>query len=105
MNQNLLLNIIRREGVLSRTQITEISGLSVGAVSQIINTLIKKNWILETGEGDYTGGRRQILIRLNPNFGYALGLKLMEHRVVCSVTDFECQILDYEDYPLDVEQT
>jgi predicted NBD/HSP70 family sugar kinase len=103
MNQNLLLNIIRREGVLSRTQITEISGLSVGAVSQIINGLIENNWILETGEGDYTGGRRQIMIRLNPNVGYALGLKLMEKRVVCAITDFECRIIDYQDYPLDAE--
>ncbi len=105
MNQSLLLNIIRREGVISRTQITDISGLSVGAVSQIINALLERGWILETGEGDYTGGRRQILIRLNPNFGYALGLKLMEDRVVCSVTDFECQILDYQDYALNGEQT
>ncbi len=77
----------------------------MGAVSQIINALIERGWILETGEGDYTGGRRQILIRLNPNFGYALGLKLMENRVVCSVTDFECQILDYQDYPLNAERT
>lgn len=105
MNQNLLLNIIRREEVLSRTQITEISGLSVGAVSQIINGLIEKNWILETEKGDYTGGRRQILIRLNPNVGYALGLKLMENRVVCALTDFECKILDYESFPLTAEPT
>ena len=105
MNQNLLLNIIRREGTLSRTQITEISGLSVGAVSQIINGLIENNWILETEKGDYTGGRRQILIRLNPGVGYALGLKLMENRVVCAITDFECQILDYQDYALDADGT
>ena len=105
MNQSLLLNIIRREGVITRTQMTDISGLSVGAVSQIINALLERGWILETGEGDYTGGRRQILIRLNPSFGYALGLKLMENRVVCSVTDFECQILDYQDYALDADQT
>ncbi len=105
MNQSLLLNIIRREGVITRTQMTDISGLSVGAVSQIINALLDRGWILETGEGDYTGGRRQILIRLNPSFGYALGLKLMENRVVCSVTDFECQILDYQDYALDADQT
>ena len=37
MNRNLILNVLRREGSLSRTQLTEISGLSVGAVSQIIH--------------------------------------------------------------------
>jgi hypothetical protein len=35
MNRNLILTIIRRQGPLSRTQLTEISGLSVGAISQI----------------------------------------------------------------------
>ncbi|NLX09557.1 MAG: winged helix-turn-helix transcriptional regulator, partial [Chloroflexi bacterium] len=35
LNRNLILNLIRRQGPLSRTQLTEISGLSVGAISQI----------------------------------------------------------------------
>jgi N-acetylglucosamine repressor len=97
MNRHLLLSIIRREGELSRTQLTEISGLSVGAVSQIINDLIGKNWVLETGEGDYTGGRRQMMLRLNPKAGYAIGLKLMENRVVCAMTDFGGTIVQYQD--------
>ncbi len=100
MNRNLLLNNLRREGILSRTQLTEMSGLSVGAVSQIINELIDEKWIFESGEGDYTGGRRQMLLRLNPDAGYALGLKVMEARVVCAVTSFEARVLHYSDYPL-----
>lgn len=31
MNRNLLLNIIRAQGPLLRTQLTALSGLSVGA--------------------------------------------------------------------------
>jgi N-acetylglucosamine repressor len=103
MNRHLLLNIIRRESELSRTQLTEISGLSVGAVSQIINDLIDKNWVLETGEGDYTGGRRQMMLRLNPKAGYAIGLKLMENRVVCAVTDFGANIIQYQDQAVDFD--
>ena len=67
MNRSLILNMLRREGVLSRTQITEISGLSVATVSQITNDLIENHWIIEIGEGEYTGGRRQMLLRLNPD--------------------------------------
>jgi len=98
MNRNLLLNIIRREGQISRTQLTDISGLSVGAVSGIINELIHNHWVLEMGEGDYTGGRRRTLLRLNPKAGYAVGLKLMEDRVVSTVTDFETNMLDYREH-------
>jgi len=100
MNRNLILNTVRRQGPLSRTQLTEISGLSVGAVSQITNDLIQDNWILDMGAGDYTGGRRQILLRLNPTAGYVLGLKLMEQRVVCAVTDLETTVLHYTETSL-----
>ena len=99
MNRNLLLNILRREGSVSRTQLTDISGLSVGAVSQITTELLENNWVLEIGEGDYTGGRRQTLLRLNPTAGYALGLKVMENRLVCAVTDFAAKVLHYHEQP------
>ncbi len=89
LNRNLILNIVRSQGPLSRTQLTELSGLSVGAVSQITSDLLEENWIVEVGEGESTGGRRQIMLRLNPDAAYAVGLKLMEDRLVCAVTDLE----------------
>ncbi len=95
MNRNLLLNIIRREGKISRKQLTDISGLSVGAVSGISTELLANGWILEVGEGDFTGGRRQTLIKLNAKAGYAIGLKLMEKQIVAAVSNFDGQVTYY----------
>lgn len=103
MNRNLLLNIVRSQGPLSRTQLTEISGLSVGAVSQITNDLLGESWLMEAGESDYTGGRRQVMLSLNPNAGYVVGLKLMEDRAVCAVTDLEATVLNYVEKPVSGE--
>lgn len=103
MNRSLVLNTIRREGPLSRTRLTELSGLSVGTVSQITNDLIAKNWILEGGEGDYTGGRRQVMLKLNPSAGIIVGLKLMENRVVGAVTDLESRVLYYSERDIDAQ--
>lgn len=100
MNRNLILNTIRSQGPLSRTQITELSGLSVGAVSQIVNDLLEDGWVNEVGESEYTGGRRQVMLRLNPVAGYVIGLKLMENRVVCAVSDLETTVLNYVEHPL-----
>lgn len=97
MNRSLLLNIIRREGRLSRTQLAELSGLSVGSVSQITAALIDSGFILESGEGESTGGRRQVYLRLNPGAGFAVGVKMMERRIVCAITDFEAQVIHYHD--------
>jgi len=103
MNRSLVLNTIRREGPLSRTRLTELSGLSVGAVSTITNDLLEKNWIVETGEGDYTGGRRQVMLKLNPNAGIVVGLKLMEKRVVGAVTDLESRVLYYAERDINTQ--
>jgi N-acetylglucosamine repressor len=95
MNRSLLLNIIRREQRISRKQLAELSGLSVGAVSGIVGELLLNNWILEIGEGDYTGGRRQTLIKLNPKAGYAMGIKVMETRIIGAITNFSGEIVHY----------
>lgn len=100
MNRNLILNIIRREGPLSRTKLTELSGLSVGAISQLVAELLDEAWIVESGEGESTGGRPQILLRLNPTAGYAVGLKVMEDRLICAVTDLEITEQLYLQAPL-----
>ena len=105
MNRNLVLNIVRTQGPLSRTQLTDIAGLSVGAISQITNELLTDKWLLVAGEGDYTGGRRQEMLRLNPTRGYVVGLKLMETRVVCAVTDLETTVLRYIECQLDADHT
>lgn len=103
MNRNLVLNIVRSQGPLSRTQLTDISGLSVGAVSQITSDLITEGWLMEAGESDYTGGRRQVMLNLNPKAGYVVGLKLMEDRAVCAVTDLEATVLNYVEQPVNTD--
>lgn len=95
MNRNLILNIVRKHGPISRTSITNRSGLSVGAVSQITSELLEQNWLTTAGESESTGGRPQVMLRLNPHAGTVVGLKLMEDRVVCAVTDLEATILHY----------
>ena len=97
MNRNLILNIVRKHGPISRTHITNRSGLSVGAVSQLTNELLEENWLITAGESESTGGRPQVMLRLNPHAGTVVGLKLMENRVVCAVTDLEATILYYSE--------
>jgi N-acetylglucosamine repressor len=103
MNRNLLLNIIRRERSVVRKRLTDISGLSVGAVSQIVSELLNQGWLLEQEDSEDTGGRPRTILRLNPTAGYALGIKLMENRVVAAITNFETDLLYYRDYSFDFD--
>ena len=36
-----------------------------------------------------------MLLRLNPEAGFAIGVKLMEGRAICAVTNLESQVLHY----------
>jgi N-acetylglucosamine repressor len=103
MNRNLLLNIIRRERTVARRHLTDISGLSVGAVSGLVSELLVQGWLLEQEDDAETGGRPRTMLRLNPDAGCALGLKLMENRVVAAVTNFETDVLYYRDYHFDFD--
>ena len=105
MNRNLILNIVRQKGPLSRTQLTQLSHLSVGSVSQISNELIDENWLISGGESEYTGGRRQEMLRLNPNAGHVMGIKLMEDRIICVITDLEGKILFHTEQPLSYDHS
>jgi predicted NBD/HSP70 family sugar kinase len=44
------------------------------------------------------------MLRLNPDAGYAVGVKLMENRVVCAVTDFAARIVYCGNYALNNEE-
>ncbi len=103
MNRTLLLNIIRRERGITRKQLMDMSGLSVGAISQIVSELLQQGGLLEQEDDEQTGGRPRTSLRLNPMAGYALGIKLMEHRVVAAVTNFETDVLYYRDYSFDFD--
>ena len=100
MNRSLVLNLIKSRGPISRTDIARLSGLSLATVSGITAELIEKGLIHEMGAGQSTGGRRPVLLRLNHQAGFVVGLKLMEHVITSAVTDLDAQVLHHRVTPL-----
>jgi predicted NBD/HSP70 family sugar kinase len=74
INQNSLLNLIRLNAPISRPQLAELSGLSLATVIGLTGELIKRNFVLESGPAESTGGRKATLLDLHPEGGFALGL-------------------------------
>lgn len=95
MNQQLVLQLIQGRGPISRSDITQISGLSAATVSGITSALINSGLVHEAGEVDGGGraGRRAVLLRLNPDAGYVVGVKLAIHSIMCVLTDFDAAVL------------
>lgn len=100
INHNLVLNLIRSRGPISRTEVAQLSGLSPATVSGITADLIASSLVQETGEGESTGGRRRVLLQLNPRAGFVVGVKLMEQAVASALTDLDAQVLHHRVTPL-----
>ncbi|MGD9092857.1 MAG: ROK family transcriptional regulator [Anaerolineales bacterium] len=93
INRSAVLNTIKTHGPISRTDIAQHTGLSAATVSGITAGLLKSELILEKAIGNSSGGRRPILLELNPSGGYVIGLKLSEEKVTGALTDLEATVI------------
>jgi glucokinase-like ROK family protein len=69
-------------------------------VSGIAAELIQENLVFEKETGDSSGGRRPIMLAINPKGGCVVGIKVMEDHALGAVTDLEATPLGKQSYPL-----
>jgi N-acetylglucosamine repressor len=95
MNQSPVLQLIQGRGPISRRDISRLSGLSAASVSGITNTLIELGLVYEVGEAEENGraGRKAVLLRLRPNAGLVVGVKLGVYFISCVDTDLDANVL------------
>ena len=89
INQFTILNLIRGAGRISRVEIAERSGQSRASVTNITAEMIEQGLILEDKCGcKPRRGRRRIMLSLNPDAAYVVGVKISEFQVSFAVVDF-----------------
>ena len=94
INQFNILNTIRKAGPISRVEISELTGQSRAAVTNITARLIKEKMITEKEtEPSTSRGRRRVLLGLNPAAAYVVGVKLSAFQVSFAVTDMQADVL------------
>ena len=98
INERRLLNLVREEGPISRNDLAKRTKISKSAVSEIINRLDQEGFILEIGKGESTskGGKRPILIKLNSENGYVIGIQITRGNVHVALADLKSNIKQIE---------
>ena len=76
MNTQLVLNTIMSQGPISRASIAAELGLTKATISAIVQTLLDRFLVLETGSGEVKKGRRPILLELGKDCGYVISIDL-----------------------------
>src|SRR5215216_18345 len=98
-----IIRALRRQGRISRSEISSITGWSKAKASQEIRSLVDKGYLVEIGEGASQGGRKPRLLRINDQLGYIAGIAIGATSLDIALADVSGLILQRCSEPTDVK--
>jgi N-acetylglucosamine repressor len=88
-----ILEILRKNGPISRPDISKEMGINVVTISNYIDEFIKRNWVYEKELDVSEGGRRPVLLDLNPQAAFVIGVGLNLMNMVGLLVDLKGNIV------------
>lgn len=76
INERRIMNAIRVHKMLSRSDVQRELSLALPTVSRIVDALIERKWVVERGVVETSMGRPPIMVQINPEGAYAIGVDL-----------------------------
>jgi len=92
LNVNLLIELVRQMGPISRADLARQSELSAPTVSAIVGELLQRGIFSEVALAPSSGGRPPVLLQLDPKAGYVVGIKLRGDGLTTVVCDLETNV-------------
>ncbi len=93
INRYRVLYTIRNQGLISRADISRNTGLSPASVTNITAQLIEEGLLQEKQTGNSIGGRRPILLALNPEGAFTLGVSITAQHITAVIINLQADIL------------
>jgi predicted NBD/HSP70 family sugar kinase len=100
INRQIVLNYVRERAPISRAEIAHETALQRSTVSLIVDEL-KSQGLVEEIEGESTGGRPPVLLRLRAAGAVAIGVDLGTTRTVVATSDLAGRVLEKEEFSTD----
>src|SRR3984893_12728534 len=101
---DVLQTIRLHDNQISRSELSDLTGLSQATISSIVGHLIGEGALIEDdayGLGARGRGRPLVMLRLNPEYTHVVGVKIATHQIVFSVTDFVGNVAASDNIPLE----
>jgi len=99
INRNIVLELIRANQPLSRADLSRRSGLQRSTVSQIVEQLIRENWVREGGVASLARGRHPTLLGLNEDL-MVIAVDLHPKLATVAMVDLNGRLLSRSQVPL-----
>ena len=93
LNVSAVLKVIKDNGSLSRADIAKLTGLTPASVTNITKFLIEDNFLVESKIGESSGGRPPIILELNPNARYVIGVGIGVGVIDVVITNLSANII------------
>ncbi|MCM3087542.1 ROK family transcriptional regulator [Bhargavaea ginsengi] len=101
INKSLVLDLIIKQGPVSRAAISKSTGLNRATVSTMVAELIKESFVFEIGEGQSSGGRKPVMLYFNEQAGYSIGIDLGVNYLLGVLTDLSGAVIEEISVSLD----
>ncbi|MFA6358378.1 MAG: ROK family protein [Candidatus Omnitrophota bacterium] len=88
-----ILGLLRKRGPISRPDISQEMGINIVSISNYVDGFIKSSLVYEKELDVSEGGRRPVLLDLNPRAGYAIGVGLNLMNMVGLLVDLKGNII------------
>mgnify|MGYP000937834741 CR=1 FL=1 len=97
INRLLVRDIIRKQGPICRSDIAKVAGLTPPTVTNIVSEMLAAGTVEEVGYGESTGGRRPVMLVLNPNAGFILAAGIQRSVTRVALMDLSDNVLARRD--------
>ncbi len=81
INRVSVINMIKKEGQVTKHDIAKALGLSIPTVTTNINMLMEEGYVLEVGVAESTGGRKPVILGFNEKARYSFGVNISPDRI------------------------
>ncbi|PIU40083.1 MAG: hypothetical protein COT00_03580, partial [Candidatus Omnitrophica bacterium CG07_land_8_20_14_0_80_50_8] len=89
----ILLDVIRRNGPIAKTDISRITQFNIVTVSNYVEHYIDQKLVSEKGLDISSGGRRPELIELNSDWGNLIGVEIGPTNIIAIVANLNPTII------------
>lgn len=102
INKDLIKQVIKDKGPISKPEIARITKLSLPTVNKIVDHLVETNYVKASGLGDTGSGRKPVLYEINSSAGNVIALFFENDYIRGAVSNIIGEILETERVEIDL---
>lgn len=101
INKKNIFKLIYDNSPITRSKIAGKLKLSPTAISDLVEELILEKLIRESGQDISSGGRRPLLLEINPDCGYLAAIMIRKSSIIIALYDISLELIDLQEHKID----